>query len=57
MEKEAKVIEKNVSNLEKSKVSKHFITILAIVSIIGFGGIISKTLFLKDMMVLLILCL
>jgi len=39
----------NFSKLSKSKVSKHFVTILAIVSIIGFLGIISKTLFLKNL--------
>lgn len=41
-------IEKEVKNLEKSKVSKHFVTVLAIVSILGFIGIISKSLFFKD---------
>jgi len=49
MEKEIKKDEKKFLNLEKSKVSSHFVTILAIVSILGFVGIISKTLFLKDM--------
>jgi len=48
MEKEIQLGEKKFKNLDKTKVSKHFVTVLAIVSIIGFLGIISKTLFLKD---------
>lgn len=48
MEKEVKEKEKNFVNLDRSKVSKHFVTVLAIVSIVGFIGIISKTLFLKN---------
>lgn len=48
MEKEGKIIKKNFAELNKSKVSTYFITILAIVSILGFVGIISKTLFLND---------
>lgn len=43
-----KIEEIKISNLKDSKVSKHFVTILAIVSIMGFIGIISKTLFLRD---------